>query len=371
MKPETKHESIVPEYWEAKLNEAIDTVNQHKSNSENFSSFIFVTDIHWEKNNKNAVMLANYLKQKIGIKRFIFGGDIIMGQLYINQSKRLVDDWLNHLKLLGSDGWYAVRGNHDNNGACLPKTPSDVWTDDEYYDNFLQYANNANKDGSKKLYNYTDDTHAKIRYYFLDTHSSGALPQDSSKINMVSYETQLEWLLQTVSELNNEWGIIIIQHRIFNLIPLKENVVLTKEMQALIPTVNDCDFPSFDNNGMVISPILKRKKGDGFPICDEFSTVLIPVLNRISADISAPDVIGVITGHAHFDAALKTRAGYSIICTTCDAGGSSSRKYDNYNPYRIPNTTIEQVLDIIQIDRTNRKLFLTRLGPGHNREFTY
>lgn len=354
--------------WEHELDRAVSAVNRQKAASKNFSAFVFLTDVHWEHNNKNAVLLAKELMSRLSIKRFVFGGDIIMCQMYKQKAHKLVNDFLRHLSLLGEDGFYAVRGNHDCNGP-LPPDPDQVWTDDEFYDVFMKYSNNKNTDGTKKLYNYSDDPEAKIRYYFLDTYASGQFPPDPGKLNSVPYDVQLKWLSDTASELDNDWGIAVIQHRNFNGC-LLEQIPRLKE-RALIPTINDRDFPEFDQSGRVISPIIHLKKGDRYPVCDEFTTALIPVLNRIAKDPARPEIIGVITGHTHYDAELKTDGGYSIIATTCDAGESSSRKYDNYNPYRIQNTTSGQAFDIVGIDRTNHKLFFTRIGPGHDREFTY
>lgn len=354
--------------WKKELDRAEAVFNGHKSASKKFSSFIFVTDVHWEHNNKNAPLLAKELMSRLAIKRFVFGGDIIMCQMYKQKAHNLINDFLRRLSVLGSDGFYAVRGNHDCNGP-LPPDPDQVLTDDEFYDVFLRYSNNKNTDGTKKLYNYSDDFEAKIRYYFLDTHASGAVPSVPAAINTVSYTEQLKWLQETAASLDKSWGIVVIQHRNFN--GITPDRIPTPSERKLIPTLNDSAFPEFDETGRVLSPIQHLKKGDRYPLCDEFTTALIPVLDNIAKSSSSPDVIGVITGHTHYDAHLTTDGGYSIVATTCDAGESSSQKYDNFNPYRIQNTTSGQVIDIVGVDRTNRKLIFTRVGPGHDREYAY
>ena len=74
-------------------------------------------------------------------------------------------------------------------------------------------------------------------------------------------------------------------------------------------------------------------------------------------------VIGVLTGHRHADGYLQTAAGVNIIATTCDAtteGGGLTRTR---------GTTGESAFECVQIDLTNSKIYLTRIGAGSNRSY--
>lgn len=74
-------------------------------------------------------------------------------------------------------------------------------------------------------------------------------------------------------------------------------------------------------------------------------------------------VIAVLSGHRHADGKITTAAGVNIIATTCDA------QLENGGLTRTHGTTGEQAFDIVQIDLTNNKIYLTRVGAGSNRTY--
>ncbi|MBQ8350857.1 MAG: metallophosphoesterase [Clostridia bacterium] len=302
--------ATVPDYWTWALNVAAYTVDQNeKKAGGGMSSFFFVTDTHWENNNKKTFDIANYLYEEAGIQHLVFGGDYINGSTTIEAAEPKVAAFLAAMETFRGD-WYAVRGNHDNNGAWEPETAGDVWTDAEYYEKFHQYSANAREDG--ELYNYVDDADAKIRYYFFDDGSTN--PYGATDVNTAAYATQMAWLKETAATLEEGWGIVVVQHR-----------------------------PR------------------------DFANQLLPVLNEID---KTNDVIAVFGGHHHRDLSTLTDGGYYIITTTSDAGGSTSAG-DPITPNRTPGTSIEQLMEIVQIDRVNRKVYLIRVGAGASRVFDY
>ena len=361
----------IPAYWEAAVDAVAEKVNRHAAQSRQISSMIFVTDSHWEQNNGNTVPLIKALKQRTNLRRVVFGGDFLQGQPLLTDAARFTADWVEHMNGLGEDGWYAVRGNHDNNACWGAYTSADVWTDDEFYDNYLRYAKNARDDGSKELYNYADDAEAKVRYYFLDTHSSGRTPPDPASINKVPFDTQVDWLRRTAAQLPTDWGIVVIQHCGFTEYQAKEDVCYTEEERKWFPTLDGIGTPVYDEDGRYTGPYMGNIGFNQHGICEAHGKAIITPLNEIARDPNFPEVIAVITGHTHWDASLQTEGGYYLIATTCDAGATSCQCYDTLCPVRTPGTDREQLMDVIQIDRTRRKLFFTRLGAGIDREFTY
>ncbi len=302
--------ATVPDYWTWSLNVAAYTVDQNeKKAGGSMSSFFFVTDTHWENNNKKTFDVANYLYEEAGIQHLVFGGDYINGSTTIEAAEPKIGAFLAAIETFRGD-WYAVRGNHDNNGAWEPETAGDVWTDAEYYEKFHQYSANARADG--ELYNYVDDADAKIRYYFFDDGSTN--PYGAADVNTAAYATQMAWLKETAATLEEGWGIVVVQHR-----------------------------------------------------PNDFKSQLLPVLDEIG---KANDIIAVFGGHHHRDIVTITDGGYPIITTTSDAGGSTSAG-DPLTPNRTPGTNIEQLMEIVQIDRVNRKVYLTRVGAGACRVFEY
>jgi hypothetical protein len=320
----------LPAYWRWALNTVSYNVKKNEatvSDTSKLATFLFLTDMHWEQNARNTIKVANYLQAELGFDQLLFGGDAIDGHAGIETAAATMADWLAAMNTFHGT-WYATRGNHDQNASWMPETLDDVWTDDEYYDNVLQYAGNAREDGSKKLYNYVDDPITRIRYYILADDSAGltADGRDTSLkegVNAVSYDEQLRWLQETAATLDDGWGIVVMQHRLFSGLDA----------------------------------------ATGVPSTNEFYAKLIPVLNEID---KTNEVLAVFSGHTHWDASIQTEGGYYVISTTNDGGAA-----DPYLPPLKAGTNQEQRMDVVQIDRENRKVYLTRVGGGYNREFTY
>jgi len=361
----------IPAYWEDAVETAVQKVNRHTAEGEHVSSMIFFADSHWEQNNGNIVPLIKAMKEKTGVRRVVFGGDFLQGQPLLADAARAAADWVRQMNTLGEDGWYTVRGNHDNNACWGAFSAKEVWSDDDFYDNVMRYAKNARADGSRELYNYADDVENKIRYYFLDTHSSGAMPPDPESINKVPFETQMAWLRQTASELTPDWGIVVIQHCGFTEYRAKEEICYTEEERKWFPTLDGLGSPVYDADGRYLGPYMGNVGFNQHGIAQTYGRAVVPPLNEIALDPGFPEVIAVITGHTHWDASLRTDGGYYLIATTCDAGSTSSQCFDTLCPARTPGTDREQLLDVVQIDREKRRVFFTRLGAGIDREFTY
>lgn len=77
-------------------------------------------------------------------------------------------------------------------------------------------------------------------------------------------------------------------------------------------------------------------------------------------------MICTLSGHFHADGDVRTSGGMPIIATTCDAWRN---EYSSLS--RTKGTVSEQAFDVVSIDKTNRKIYLTRIGAGTDRVFDY
>ena len=86
----------------------------------------------------------------------------------------------------------------------------------------------------------------------------------------------------------------------------------------------------------------------------------------ISADFSGKggDVIAWVGGHRHKDY-VKTKFGITIVETTSDAS------YENYKKLGLRGSVGEHAFDIFTVDKSNRRVSVTRIGRGEDREFVY
>ena len=72
-------------------------------------------------------------------------------------------------------------------------------------------------------------------------------------------------------------------------------------------------------------------------------------------------VAGVLCGHKYLDFSMYTEGGIPIIATACDRGPKSDSA-DLIKVAREYGTIGEQLIDVVQIDITNHKIYLTRIG---------
>lgn len=77
-----------------------------------------------------------------------------------------------------------------------------------------------------------------------------------------------------------------------------------------------------------------------------------------------------LVGHIHFDNDDTTEEGVPIVSINCDAY-TDGQSY-GWGGYQMElGTTTEQCFDLVNIDTANRKIYMTRIGPGDDREFSY
>ena len=160
-----------------------------------------------------------------------------------------------------------------------------------------------------------DNESQKIRYIILDSENS-------------NYNDELSYLEGKLTELTSDWTALIFQHRYWDDINTvsSRGTALQNKINALYSNLN-CKFA------------------------------------------------GVIVGHLHADISINDSTnGYPIIGVCCDTRSAGDSGYD-----RTANTTNEQCFDVVHIDFTNRKIYMTRIGAGDTvvgsgtgvREFTY
>ena len=84
--------------------------------------FGFITDTHWDwgTNAQKSPILVNYVKEMLGLKTFIFGGDFINAQVASNGkylAKQVLSDFAGKIRAAIGCEFLPVMGNHDTNLA--------------------------------------------------------------------------------------------------------------------------------------------------------------------------------------------------------------------------------------------------------------
>ena len=77
-----------------------------------------------------------------------------------------------------------------------------------------------------------------------------------------------------------------------------------------------------------------------------------------------------LVGHIHFDKNTTTTSGVPIVSINCDAY-TDGQSY-NWGGYQMTKgTTTEQCIDLVNIDTQNKDIYMTRVGAGSDRSFSY
>ena len=314
---------VVPGYWKTHLNNKVSTLKNLDAKIGNHGfSFVFITDLHWRDNNKTSPTLIKYITEHTSVKTVIGGGDILNAEPTVNSALNVLNSWENAVKGLGMINLY---GNHDNN-SNKSKSQS-IWLGYNRWYNIMMkpIEKRVTQWSADKKDFFIDNKSQKVRMIFLNTgFDNGAYLKSS----------QTDWLEKGLQNTEKGWKVILFQHICFNFTTKKANVQLSLHNSGLLTKkAIDNQYSKMKQNGV--------------------------------------DFVGVISGHIHRDYAFTTDKGYPFITTTCDASGNQAANYDYPNSVRKKGTTTEQAFDVYHVDTDARKIYVTRIGAGSDRQLSY
>ena len=381
--------------------------------------FMFVTDTHWNDNAGQSGKIISYVRDRIGAKIVLFGGDILTAHSTDAIAYRWLCDFVFEFKNLFGSNFLPVVGNHDLNGATagdpqlLYSDLVPVYTQGcdarfhycDFYDNkidAMQTAKGMTDEQVSRLKQYfrtcyyVDDVEGKARYIIYNT---GAGDGGSGITEFIdSYITgSFEELLVI------EWMYEVLMHT-----PTGYNVILCTHIPG--------DF-SWSTGGTSILSSVRQK----FAACiagmkaKQVVTVYMPNNitdyswwggNTLTFDYrNAPDIglLLVMGGHTHVDTFGKYgfSSGYTssnvpniqsdINATAYTVKQSSTTYEDGTYKYEVPiilsqhdayirnsgpyshamqlGTVTEQVIDVVTITPSG-DVALTRIGAGNDRYLT-
>ena len=352
--PELTSEEEYPDYIKIPTQIKADKINSIRN--ESTFTFAFMADTHFTPTHNHHIRLMRALSayrdvaDRVGVDRLIVAGD-----LGANGTREFA---LNSLKEFGKHlegiNFYPAVGNHDDNTiwqACIesPKSEHHL-TNDEIYDTLFSHLPALNvrtgKEG-RKTYYYFDDAICKVRYIVLDitdipyVMEDGNLKYKSQHIYAYS-QNQLDWLTKdALSFAEDGWSIVFITH----------NAATGNAAEdSYLGVLNDI-LGAYKNANSI--------KADFYD--DEF---------RVSVDcdfshLKRADIVGVFYGHYHSDIITKDKNGIVYIAT------SNATMYNHGDHIRKDGTFGEILFDVVTVDKSNRKIYLTRIGYGEDREVSY
>lgn len=301
----------VPDYFKDQLESAIGTAQTNMLNAGiNGETFVFISDIHWESNQKHSPVLIGAVNKALNIENTIFGGDAINGG---TQAQTIAN--MNEIRQKfesNSKRFLSIFGNHDSNAL----DGGVVFANREFY-TLLQKQNDYNVTYIYPYFYYMDNPATKTRMIFLDT----------GMTNPSNPTAEMTWLQNAIMGTSNGWHIIIFAHVIYT------------------PSGGDYGDPS---TYMMTS----------------FMTDVCEYLDSINT-AGQKTVDAIFGGHCHLDYNSVTSGGIPIIMIDTDSTQTESAEGATIG------TIKEQCFDIVTVNYTAKSINCTRVGRGQNRTINY
>lgn len=336
---ETKCENIgtatIPEYWKNAVNSAIGTIKEKQNTGgKDIVNFVWFSDFHYSGSTDyigNIGNLCSYIMNACDIPLALMNGDTLTQASLANETIVLnaLDGAMKLYETIGTDRLMLVRGNHDdvygsyNNGSetiyyVNKVAPAKVW-------NKLhrpQAKDFRRVFGGDGTYFYLDNIPQKVRFICLNSHfyNGEAITSGTTKFMTTGFgAAQLEWLENIALAVEDGWSVVIATH-----CPINSTSYLSQY-------------------------------SDGEAFCD--------IVNASTADI-----VAIFSGHAHVDGIYT---GNIVRCPNMIITCATNTPYDGTATERVNGTDKETAIDIVSIDKENRKIYCTRLGAGTDREISY
>ena len=314
---------LLPSYYDTYMENKIAEIRSIESECGiDTDSFVFITDYHMDYSDRksNSPMLIKKILKETATRFVVSCGDTITVSESNNAHKQKIRNFINEWDENVLRKFYPINGNHE----FYASTENDL-NDGEVYNTlqkqFVEYNNNSVSSG---LNYYFDNTNRKIRYMMVSCTRNALCTSDT-----------LSWVKNTIENTPNGWYILICTHR------------------GIMDGVKTSNASGIYRHGTY---------SNGTSVY----TDLCDVIDTANSNSQAT-VIGILSGHQHADIMLKTSGGLNVVATNCDPAEGDCQEGRN----RVIGTTSEQCFDVINIDLTNRKVYLTRIGAYSNRSFTF
>ena len=309
----------IPSFYQSYIENKISYLIENSSRSAVGDSFCFITDFHEPSNDKDSPSLIKLIANNKLINFVAFGGDSYNSVQSASDAKESI---VNFRKLFYglSVPMFNVIGNHEYNN------PGNTEDQQQYelnkYDVYpLMYRGSELYFGDCDILDYYVDNKAqKIRYIFVscDTHNA-----------IVS--SQNIWFVNTLMNTPAGYHIVVFTHQ-----GSRGNGVSPYETQ-------------------IVNSLAASKSGSTIEIENntyDFSNHIL-------------DPVAIFAGHYHGDYDDELN-GIKVITTTTDA-----RSQEKGGLTRTKGDITSQAFDVINIDLTNRIIYMTRIGAGSDRQFNF
>ncbi len=302
-------ETFLPSYYredgylDNKIKRVSDLV---RSSIINGDAFYFITDTHWELNQKHSPAIIAEMEKYLSLSKIFHGGDVYhLGKQTDHYDVGCINDFRG--SLADKCRMYSADGNHEF--ISKSETLGDTFAQSRI---FLE---DAVFGGEGKNYYYVDNKDKKLRYIILASFG----PYEGDTITLpFEDEEQQNWIENTALNLESGWKAIMFTHTFVD--------------------ANANGVPYFVGGGQAVANIIHRNN---------------------------EKVLAVFEGHAHRDCVYLGMCDCPVIVTTCDMnvpfpfGDSVDIEVD-----RTTGTKNEQAFESVVFNKEENAFHLVRIGAG-------
>lgn len=358
----------LPNYWESEVETIIDTVKQkHSQFGKDCVSFVFAADMHIESKNlpnyqfsQNIGKIAARVMDECDIPFMIVAGDNNSGAAVISETPEYIyaDVELQDkiLKPVGIERVLKLLGNHDGTWGQTTTGGSTVYYDrsvsmEERFNLFMapQGIDSRRVWGDNGTYFYIDYPQRKTRFICLnsqdityhvgdDYFSTDTPAKNPMKEHWYSTE-QLEWLADV---LDSSDGM---------------NIIISTHVPPTTMNITGCDAENDDILRGIISAYCNKSTYSSGDISVNYAS-------------ASGTVVGIFSGHKHFDYTDNSTLPCPIIITTT-AGNAPQEDPDGNKAVRTYGTVNETAFDVVTVDTSGKTIYFTRIGNGSDRVVSY
>lgn len=320
--------AVIPSYYESHMASKEATI-LGLSNAD--IQCAFVTDAHYDDNAKNSPSLVKHLWQNVPLDFVVSGGDCFKQEVSKADAMAKITKYNNQYAFCG-ENYFPMVGNHEHNNSDGQHSSVQLSLAQV---NLATLSKVRNVVFSDKVSYRFDDAITKCRYYFIGCYYDSML-----------YDEDVHWFCNDLLSTPNGYSVVVFSHAGLKLTDGAVSAVQVKVSSicnALLAMANKTIY----HNVIGADEYINYSNVNALPIA-------------------------VFSGHVHLDGHYQYSVGaftgyIEVIATNCDAYATQPVGEQD----RTPGTVNEQSFDVISIDRTSRTIYMTRIGYGSDRTFTY
>lgn len=362
----TKTEKYVPADWHQEIKDTIEKIDKLDLPDEsNVIKFMFASDIHVGPDpstsyTKNLGKVCAEVMRVCKIPFFATGGDNctqsseFMPTVFTDNMKVVLEQ----LSPIPQKNILLSVGNHDGETGVCEYNGQMVYyrfqlnneQRSEVFFGWQRETNENKKFDPDGTYYYMDDPTTKTRYIILNSFWSKWAGDEDGFVHDIQHSfghtpifgpQQLKWFAEKALDMPTEYGAVLVVH--------------------FAPDARD--FKVF--KGIVDAFSSKSSyTGSYIGVKDWQSTHI-----SVNYENSKGEIIAVFQGHHHKN--IQYDYFESIPCINITTAGAFWAVRDENPVKRVKGTSTEFAVDVVVIDRVNRKIYLTRLGAGDDRVIEY